>query len=416
MNLTEKHQIKPSHPYFEEIDILCFLSKNLYNSVLYILRQQFFEYEKFKKNNKSGKKKFKWLSWQDLCKKFAKENQQDFRALPAKVAQHVIKQVFETFHSFFEACKAYAKDKRKFTGKPKLPKYKDKLGKNICEFDFQSIRKNLQLTNSNIILYPKIKRKIKLVHLVPQSYGYCIEIVYEKEPKKLKANKNVASLDPGLNNLATLTFNKSLSPLIIPGGPVKSINQYYNKKKGKLQSMLPEWQHWSNGLAKLTQKRTNKINDYLHKSSRFIINYLASQRINTLVIGKNAQWKQRINLGKVNNQNFVQAPIARFLDMLKYKAELKGIKVIFTEEAYTSKCSFLDLEEIKKHEIYLGKRLKRGLFQSADGRLINADINGSYNIMRNAIPNITFDQGIEGVVIRPRKVLTSENKIWFISN
>ena len=119
-----------------------------------------------------------------------------------------------------------------------------------------------------------------------------------------------------------------------------------------------------------------------------------------LVIGKNKGWKQSINIGRRNNQAFVQVPHARFIDMLTYKARLVGIKVVVTEESYTSKTSFIDLEPVKKQMVYLGKRIKRGLFKSADGTLINADINGSSNIIRKVVPN-AFADGIEDVVVRP---------------
>ena len=151
---------------------------------------------------------------------------------------------------------------------------------------------------------------------------------------------------------------------------------------------------------RLTDKRNDKVTDYLHKASRMLVNQLVSMEIATLVIGKNPNMKQDINIGKVNNQYFVQLPIMRFADVVKYKCELEGIKVVFNEENYTSKCSFLDGEEIRKHEVYVGRRIKRGMFVSKEGRKINADVNGSYNILRKAIPN-AFANGIEGVGVHP---------------
>lgn len=153
-------------------------------------------------------------------------------------------------------------------------------------------------------------------------------------------------------------------------------------------------------MQRLTDKRNNKVTDYLHKASRVLVNQLVSREITTLVIGKNPNMKQDINIGKVNNQNFVQLPIMRFADMVKYKCELEGINVVLNEESYTSKCSFIDGEQICKHETYMGRRIKRGLFKSANGKYINADVNGSYNIMRKAIPNV-FANGIEDVGVHP---------------
>lgn len=170
-----------------------------------------------------------------------------------------------------------------------------------------------------------------------------------------------------------------------------------------LQSYLKENIQTSRKIKKLTHKRNCLIDNYLHNASRFIINHLAANRIGTLVIGKNDNWKRGINLGSRNNQNFVAIPHARFIQMLTYKAQLAGIAVKVIEESYTSKCSFLDNEPICKHGEYRGKRIQRGLFRAGDGRLINADVNGSANIMVKAFPN-AFAEGIQGLVVRPVRV------------
>jgi putative transposase len=208
-----------------------------------------------------------------------------------------------------------------------------------------------------------------------------------------------------MNNLSTITFNNGLNPIIMNGKPLKSINQFYNKKLAFLKSELElkQKRKKSKEIIKLTNKRNNKIIDYLHKSSRKLVNQLVSNDISTLIIGKNTSMKQDINLGKKTNQNFVQLPIFKYLNMIEYKSKLEGIKVIYQEESYTSKCSFLDQESIKKHLSYKGKRLKRGLFESEKGKLINTDVNGSLNIMIKAIPNIFLD-GIEGVGVHPFKL------------
>jgi putative transposase len=155
-------------------------------------------------------------------------------------------------------------------------------------------------------------------------------------------------------------------------------------------------------MERLTTKRTRRINHYLHTASRRLINLLVQEGIGTLVIGKNAEWKQEVNMGKRNNQQFVCIPHARFIEMLTYKAELMGIQVLLTEESYTSKCSFLDKEPIRKQESYAGKRVKRGLFRAADGRFINADVNGSLNIIRKVAPEIF--EGVEGIVVCPARL------------
>ncbi|NEN93188.1 MAG: IS200/IS605 family element transposase accessory protein TnpB, partial [Okeania sp. SIO3H1] len=200
-----------------------------------------------------------------------------------------------------------------------------------------------------------------------------------------------------------------IKPLLINGRPLKSINQYYNKVKSFLQSQLPE-NRSSKRLKKLCNKREFKINDYLHKASRLIIDTLINQKIGTLIIGHNQEWKQKINLGKRNNQNFVSVPYNKLIEMLSYKAKMVGIYVIITEESYTSKASFIDNDLIpiykkgeKNHVTFSGKRIKRGLYRPASKRLINADVNGSLNIMRKAVPNV-FDYGIEGVVVHPVRI------------
>ena len=181
-----------------------------------------------------------------------------------------------------------------------------------------------------------------------------------------------------MNTLAAVTSNQpGVTPFLVQGRPLKALNQWYNKRRARLQAKLPEGVYASRQLDILTDKRQRQITSYLHVASRRIVDWLVAQRIGTLVIGKNDGWKQAVGLGKRTNQNFVFIPHARFIEMLEYKAELVGIQVIVSEESYTSKCSFLDLEPVGKHEVYAGKRIKRGLFRASDGRCLNADVNGA---------------------------------------
>jgi putative transposase len=203
-----------------------------------------------------------------------------------------------------------------------------------------------------------------------------------------------------LNNLAAITSNKpGFVPVLVNGRPLKHINQFYNKRKAQLQAKLGR-----NGSTRLmeniTTRRTRQITHYLHTHSRRIIDLLVREGIGVLIIGKNDGWKQGITLGRRTNQNFVQVPHARFIQMLQYKATLVGIEVRTINESHTSKCSFLDAEPIHHHDHYCGRRTQRGMFRSADGRRINADVNGAYNIIRKAIPN-AFGNGIGGVVVHP---------------
>ncbi|MFA5154743.1 MAG: transposase, partial [Clostridia bacterium] len=353
--------------------------RTYYNSALYAVRQHYFNTKKY-------------LNVYENINNFTKNKQEDYVKLPAKVSQQIMMLVDQNFKSFFGALKS----KRNGTNdrKIKIPHYLDKNGKYVLIYTSQAISSK-ELKNG-IVKLPKFniriktdKTNIKQVRIIPKNNFYVIEIVYDvKEKDLLLDNNRFCSIDLGVNNLATIGSNV-LKPLIINGRPLKSINQFYNKQNAEIKSKLElkSKQKTSNKLKSLNQKRNNKVKDYLHKASRLVINHLVSNSINTLIIGKNKEWKQEVNIGKKNNQNFVQIPHSIFINMLSYKAKLLGINVLVKEESYTSKCSFLDNELIKKHETYLGKRIKRGLFKSSEGKLINADLNGALNILRKVVPS-----------------------------
>jgi len=400
----------------KQIDNLCFLSKNLYNYCNYILRQVYLqrfvnipEFKDLIKTFKFKDKIFYKIKEYDLSTKLAKINQSDFRALPSKTSQQVIKLLYKNWNCFYKAIKSYnSSNKTKFNGEPKIPSYKDKIkGRNVIIFTNQQTK-----LKNGFVHFPKqcnlehIKTKvakINQVRIVPQATCYVIEVVYTKEVKEYELDdKLYLGIDLGLNNLATCVNNVGLQPFIINGKIVKSINQYYNKKKAYFQSLsCNDLFLTTKRIKRLTLKRNNKIEDYFHKTTRFIINYCLKYRIKKIVVGKNDGWKQEISLGKKSNQNFVSVPHNKIIMQLKYKAEEVGIDVIETEESYTSKCSFLDLEEMKHQVQYLGKRVYRGMFVSKLGKKINADVQGAYNIIRKVVPG-TFDgQGIEGLVLNP---------------
>jgi putative transposase len=328
----------------------------------------------------------------ELLHRLAKENQTDYRALPAPTSQQIIRVLYRNWWNFFAANKSYKTNPNKFNGRPKLPGYKDKVkGRNLVIFTNQQCR-----LRGGYILFPEVLKlknlktlvsSLQQVRIIPQSSCYIIEIVYKKEREKYyELNKeNYLGIDLGVNNLAALVTNQELAPLLVNGRIIKSMNQYYNKRKAKLQSKLKKNQFISKRIQRLTLKRNNKICDYLHKTSKFIINYCIKNNIGNIVIGKNNDWKQNINLGRINNQKFVNIPFNKLIYMIQYKAEESGISVIIQEESYTSKCDALALEFIEKHENYLGSRIKRGLFQSSVNKLINADVNGALNILRKVI-------------------------------
>jgi len=276
--------------------------------------------------------------------------------------------------------------------------------------------------HTRIKLFPKflsINTKIKqftdidCVRIVPKLGYFVIEVIYTiPDTPLLEDNNNYLGIDLGINNLATLSSNeKSFKPIIINGKPLKSINQFYNKKLSKIKSTLEvrNKKSKSKKLYKLTNKRHFKVETYLHKASKEIVKLAKNNNINTIIVGKNEQWKQNINIGKVNNQKFVSIPHSRFIEMIQYKCEKEGLNFKINEESYTSKASFLDLDEIptynsKNKETYnfSGYRKYRGLYKSKiTGKQINADVNGSYNIIRKAIPNVFKNDGIEGVGVHP---------------
>ena len=399
MQQVEPHIIAKSDPRWQVIDAVCLLSKNLYNAALYELRQHFFATNKTRSYNQMDK--------------HLKRNV-DYCALPRKVSQWVLRQVDHDWQAFWAAHKVYKQIPEKFTGRPQLPRYKHKTdGRNVLTYTRQALsEKKLKrgiIAPSQLdieVLTQVDPETVQQFRIVPRKTHYVVEVVYTETLYLVTPNPDkVAGIDVGLNNLAAVTFNQpGKRPLLVNGRPLKSINQHYNKMCAKLQAQLPVGQFTSKRLQRLTDQRNRQVNHYLHQVSRLIIQALVTHGIGTLVIGKNDGWKQGIDMGKRNNQQFVQIPHARFIEMLTYKAERERIEVILTEESYTSKCSFLDNEPLQKQEHYLGKRIHRGLFRASDGRLLNADVNGSANIIRKVVPN-AFADGIEAVVVSPLRVV-----------
>ena len=396
MKLVEKHIIKSSKAIYQELDQLAFLSKNLYNCALYFCRQAFFQGQPIPTFNQL---------YHQL--KLGVE----YKALPCKVSQLVIKQVVRNFKSYFAALREYKKDNSKFLGKPRLPRYKNKiLGRNILIYNYQAISKKflkrgLIQPSGTTLKIPTQQKSLDEVRIVPRNGCYVVEAVYSVEAKnKPKENDTkIAGIHMGINNLATVTSNvANFQPFIVCGKALKSCNQYYNKVKARLQSRLSNERYNSHRITRLTLKRNNKVDYYLHTASRFIVNQLVRHQITHLIIGKNENGKQSVNLDRKTNQNLTSIPHVKFIHQLTYKCQLVGIKVTTVGENYTSKCSFLDLEPIKKHSSYLGKKVKQGLFKSNSGRVYNSGSNGSLNCIRNAVGDSLFlGQPIERLVVSP---------------
>ncbi len=411
MRQVERHIVKETSPLWKQIDHLCFLSKNLYNYANYLIRQSFI-FEQV------------YLGFNQVY--HLVKSKPDYQALPRKVSQQVLRVLDKNWQSFLTASKAYRETPDKFTGRPKLPKYKHKTqGRNLLIYTIQAmskpgLKKGIVKLSGTDITVKTLAKNIAQARIIPKVGQYVIEVVYEQAEHQTVTNPElVAAIDIGVDNLATLTSNqKGFIPILVNGRPLKSLNQFYNKTKAKLQSHLRGKQQSSKRIQKLTAKRNNRVDTYLHQASGWIIDYLDSRGIGKLVIGKNSFWKQSVNNGKKNNQSFVSIPHARFVEMLIYKGVMKGIKVITTEESYTSKASFLSLDIIPNYGDdgankvkFSGYRETRGMYKIKGQKVrINADVNGSYNIMRKVIPTV-FDQGIEGVVVRPIRITPGRAKI-----
>src|SRR5713226_714420 len=370
MQLVEQHMIDRTDPRYSVIDAAAFASKNLYNAANYKIRQAYI-FER------------RYLSYNEIDKHM--QSHEAYRALPAKVAQKVLDQLDQAWRGFFEARNRYYDDPSKFLGEPKLPKYKDKSkGRNVLIYTDQAIsRKRLKrglICPSMLPIEVKTRQtNIDQVRIVPRHGYYVVEVIYERQVQQADVNPDLcAGVDLGITNLAAIASNKpGFVPRLVNGRPLKAMNQWYNKRKAHLQKKLGKT-GTTHQMERLTNKRNRRIDHALHTESKRIIDLLVKEGIGTLIIGKNDGWKQEVEMGKRNNQNFVLIPHARFMDMLTYKAELVGITVLITEESYTSKASFLDCNPLpvrnpndKTEHTFSGKRVKRGLYHASGKRYIN---------------------------------------------
>ena len=419
---------------FQILVDLCHKSKNLYNAANYIVRQvisnklenipEYTDLIKTQTKKIESKKDSlvqtytqNFISEFDLSKRMSSLNQVDYKSLKAQSSQQIIALLFKNYKSFYKASSDYSKNPSKYKGRPKLPKYKDKDGLSILIFTNQnsSISKDGYLKLSKDFKLKSVRTAIqnksfKQVRIVPKLDYFKIEIVYEKiegdytrQAKLISKKTNNAAIDIGVDNLATVTSdNKNSIPLIVNGRSLKSVNQFYNKALAKLNEIYSKHDiHTGKKLRILNRKREFIINDFMHKASRRIVDYCILNNIGKLFIGHNSGWKQECDMKKRNNQNFVQIPFNKLIQMLQYKCKEIGIEVYLIGETYTSKCSSLDNEVIGKHDAYCGKRQKRGLFRSSKGKLLNADVNGSLNILRCGLKN---DFDISNKVFNPQRL------------
>lgn len=413
MQLVEQHCIRKSDPRYAIIDEAAFKSKNLYNAANYEYRQAFFH-------------EGKYLNYNEMQKRM--QSHEAYKALPAKVSQQILMVLDSNWKSFKEGLRAYYEDPSKFLERPRPPKYKRKTdGRNILIYTIQAISRGKNGLKRGIIKPSMLpievqtrQKDVNQVRIIPRNGHYVVEVVYSKKPVQAQVDPSFCvAIDPGVTNLAAITSNRiGFIPRLVNGRTLKAMNQWYNKRMKELKLCLPkeDRERVTKQMEQITNNRNRQVNHYLHAASKGIIDFLVKQGVGTIIVGKNPLWKQEAGMGKRNNQNFVAIPHARFIDMLTYKAELAGIHVEVQEESYTSKASFLDLDPIPTYKpndeteyTFSGRRFGRRnrLYRTKDGRIICADINGSYNILRKRKPDAFAHvdaKGIAAYVVQPLRL------------
>ena len=386
---TEQQIIQKSHPMWKLIDEMCFNSKNLYNYANYIIRQEFI-------NSK------KYIIYGELNKTL--KTHQQYKDCMSQPANCTLRLLDKTWKSFFNSLKEYQKNPNKFLGRPQIPKYLKKNGRfiwmvpnNSCYYDKENGELHFRIKKLHSFKWKcRCLGRLIQVRFIPRGCVYVMEIVYETEvPDTDGVIERIVGIDFGINNLITASNNIGKEPFIINGKILKSINQFYNKRKSHIQSELRHRNGviWSKKLDVITQKRFNRIKNYMHNASSYVIKWCVKNQVDTVIVGHNVEWKQDMNIGKVNNQKFLYIPYDMLIKQLKYKCENNGINFIETEESYTSGTSFLDGELPCKENYDKRRRVKRGMFQGKQG-LINSDVNGSLQIIKKVIPD-AFSYGIE---------------------
>ena len=403
MRLSHKFKPKLSHKEKEIINELAWHTTKFYNIVNYQI-----------KNNDDIRPVYS-----PLDKEFKSNWHCNF--LMAHNRQHCLKQLAKDWKSYFKSIKEYKNNPNKYKGKPRPPKFK-KMHKKPNEVIFtnevarvqgdkgdklvlslqKGIKDKYQVQNLKFELPKAIQ---SLIHSdnakIPKSHSVkntlqqvkikydkvsneCYFLItYKQEPKKKTKGNNIMSIDLGLDNLATITYKDNVDSQIINGKPLKSKNSYFNKEITRLQQIRMKQtssKHFKDTkeIKKLRTKRKNYVMDYIHKASRKVIDLAKKHKVSKIIIGDLKEIKQDMDY----NKSFVQIPIQKFKDLIKYKAKLEGIETIIINEAFTSGCSALDLEKLNRNNYDKTRRITRGLFKSNEGVKINADVNGSLNIMR----------------------------------
>jgi len=388
---------------FKKFKELTHHAKNLYNQTLWTLREAY----------KVTGKYFSYPQMDKAMKQVTNlEGEINYRFLKSKVAQQTLRRVDKNFKSFFTATKDFKKNPNKYSGQPKPPHFKQKPQDNLV-YDYQAF----SIKGERVILekglefkLPKqlVGKTIKQVEIIPKFNTFHAVFIYEEDPNdfvQVPKNEKVMSIDLGLNNLATCVTNGIVKPFIIDGRKLKSVNAYYNKRGAKMQAKLEKQRgkKWSNKLQSLTDWRNAYLNNYMHRATHVVVKSCVENGISKVVVGDVPKSLDRINLGKRTNQNFVNLSLGQFVEKLGYKLGSHGIELVVANESYTSKASFISGDEMPKqyepeiNPTFNGRRTKRGLYKSSDGTLLNADVNGAYNILRKNDSNFSFSQLVSTV-------------------
>ena len=421
MILSEEHRIKKHNnkKLLHEIDDYCYKVKNLSNSVNYLIKQCYrihkkivngkaledWEKELIQEINKAleeynaGRSESKRLRYIDTDNGYIADayflswylkGTEVYKDVPyATCSQICIQEKCREWKSFYRATAEYGKDPKKFKEHPHVPGYLNpKTGRGSLVITSQ----NFKVDEAGNVTMPKFLSGIHIharhgnvrqIRIKIFKNSILISLMYEKEEKQICGTK-VMGIDLGVNNLLAAAWDSEDRPVIINGKPLKSINQYYNKAKAHMQkeAKIYNGKNSTKRMNKLTAKRNRKIKDYMHKASRKIVDMAVSSGVGLIVIGANHGWKQKVHMGNVTNQNFVSIPYKTLINMIEYKAKLEGIEVRIVSESYTSGTSFLDGEKPTKDYYDKSRRVKRGLFRSNNGILINADINAAYQMIK----------------------------------
>ncbi|KRE97709.1 transposase [Paenibacillus sp. Soil766] len=439
--------IKPGHRLYPYLEQVCQDAKNLYNTTNFYIRQVFTAFgqnqplqplqqqvmnllqthidamnKRLREKNRSRpfqlpSQESPFVNYRFLDALFKVMGQVDYRTLPTQSSQGVMRVVFQNWKSFFTSIQDYRNHPEKYSGKPRIPGYARSQAKEVVFTNQDCVIKERKY-----LKFPKTRLQLNIgklgytdgqlmqVRVVPGFGQYVVEMVFACRIEERELDKeHVLAIDLGVDNLATIVTSTGSKPVLVKGKVVKAINQYYNKMRARYTGILRQGKqpqkgvHTSHRLERLHLKRHRRLKDLFHKASYHIIKLAVEQNIGTIVIGHNNGWKQSSDIGRRNNQSFCHIPHQLLLSMLQYKAAEQGIAVILTEEAYTSKASFLDHDPLPLYDeegtwTFSGKRIHRGLYESAKG-LIHADVNGAANIMRKVFPRASAKEanGIEGL-------------------